>query len=319
MTRQKKIRFSALILMLTALGLIFYTLFFPAQAMTNIRRSLSVFTSSVLPSLAVFSICTKILVKTGFVGSLAALPFGRFWRIFGLSPSGFAAFVCGAFAGFPTGASILASLYENGEMTSEEAESILPFCNQAGASFVVGTMGMTLFGDVRYGWILFFAQTAAALTGLLLTAWTRKKIRQPCCRERRTYSPFSAVTAAVCESAAAMVGVCGFIVFFSLCTEVIFHLFSVLPFDLPTFLPIVLSGFLEISSGMTVLASQTFSISVRVFFAGILLGFGGLCVFLQAFDRTERFFCSTKSYFFGKILTAILCPAFALLFLFLLP
>ena len=317
MTGQGKIRFSMVLLILTALGLIFYTLFYPLQAMENIRRSLSVFAVSVLPSLAVFSVCTKILIKSGWIGKFSALPLVDRFHFLGISPSGMAAFVFGAFAGFPMGASILAELYQNGEISAEEAASILPFCNQAGASFVIGTVGMLLFDDVRYGWILFFAQTGAALTGLLLTAFLRKNSGRYTLCQRKTASPFAVMTASVSETAYAMVCVCGFIVFFALCGDVIFRLCTILPFVLPAWGISLLGGFLEISSGITALSVLGLSVPMRFLLSGILLGFGGFCVFLQAIDRTENFFYSPKQYFSGKLLTAVLCPVFALL-LFLL-
>ncbi len=313
MTGHKKIRFSMVFLSLIALGLIGYTLCFPVRAMENIRHTLGIFTVSVLPSLAVFSVCTKILVKMGWVGRLAGLPLLGWLRLFGVSAGGFAAFLFGAFAGFPTGASILAELCENGEISAEEAASLLPFCNQAGVSFVVGTVGALVFGDARYGWLLFFAQTAAALTGLFLTGFARKNIRSPMAAVRKEISAFSAVTSAISETAVSMVCVCGFIVFFALCADAALSLRLVLSFPLPQWLSIALGGFLEISSGMTALAAARLSLRCSLTFAGALLGFGGFCVFLQAIDRTERFFYSPGRYFFGKLLETLLCPLFVLL------
>lgn len=313
MTGPKKMQASVGLLMLTALGLMLYILFFPLQAMENIRNSLRIFAFSVLPSLAVFSVCTKILIKTGLIRTLSSSPLMAFTQRLRISPSGFAAFIFGTVAGFPMGASILAELCENGEITSEEASSLLPFCNQAGASFVVGTMGTMLFGDVRYGWILFFAQIAAALTALSLTTFTRKpsalSVISPCQR----VSPFSVLTASVSESAGAMLCVCGFIVFFSLCGDAAFRLCSVLPLARAQGLSPVFSGLLEISSGVTLLAHAPFSTLTRLILSSTLLGFGGFCVFLQAIDRTQACFYAPQKYLFGKLLEAILCPFFAFL------
>ena len=72
MIGQKRTRFSVSLLIAAALLLMGYSLFAPARAMAVVRHALSVFAASVLPSLALFSVCAKILVKAVFVDAFAA-------------------------------------------------------------------------------------------------------------------------------------------------------------------------------------------------------------------------------------------------------
>ena len=120
MTGQKKIRFLVPMTMAAAVGILLYTLLFPTRAMENIRTSLGIFAFSVLPALAVFSVCIKILIKLGLIGWISSLPVLKYLRFFGISAGGFTAFLFGVFAGFPMGAVILSELCENGEITPEE-------------------------------------------------------------------------------------------------------------------------------------------------------------------------------------------------------
>lgn len=312
MIGQKKERFSAWFLSAAAIFLIGYSLFIPEKAMTTAREALSVFAVSVLPSLALFSVCAKILIRAGFAERLCAL--GRFAYPLGMSAGGLSAFAIGAFAGFPTGASVLAELCERGCIEKKEAESILPFCNQAGAAFVIGTVGASLLGSKDIGTLLFMAQTAAAFLGLCLTSGARRGAVHAV-QAQQVQSPpfFSIVTASVRETALAMLSVCGFIVFFSLGTAALFDTLCALGLSLPSALRILTGGFLEISSGFVSLARSDFSWEITLLFGGILLGFGGISVFLQALDRTERFFYAPLPYFLGKLLSSLLCPLTALL------
>lgn len=306
----KKERFSELFLIILSFFLIGYSFWKPEKTMETVRESLSVFTVSVLPSLALFSVCAKILMKSGFTEKLYLLkPIAS--RL-GMSAGGFAAFLIGSFAGFPTGASVLAELCEKGCMDRKEAESLLPFCNQAGAAFVIGTVGTSFFGDKNMGVLLFMAQTVSAFLGICLTASIRREgILQIKAVSRKKQSFFAVITESVRETALAMLSVCAFIVFFSLVTEVFSTLFLR---NMGDVIRILTGGFLEISTGFGFLAKADFSWEIRLFLSGILLGAGGISVFFQALDRTESFFYEPKQYFFGKLMTMGLCPIMVLLF-----
>ena len=49
-------------------------------------------------------------------------------------------------------------------------------------------------------------------------------------------------------------------------------------------------------------------------FGGVLLGWGGISVFMQVMERTEAFFCSPKEYFEGKLMSCLICPIFTVVF-----
>ena len=169
MIQQKKDGFSSLLFLLAVIWLTVYSVFAPERTMETVRHALLVFAHSILPSLALFSVCSKLLVKTGVADRVSALPLKAFLNTAGLSPCGFSAFLIGSFAGFPTGAAMLAEFCERGEISKKEAASVLPFCNQAGAAFLIGTVGASLFSDTKKGVIFFLAQSAAAWTGLATT------------------------------------------------------------------------------------------------------------------------------------------------------
>ena len=159
MIRQKKIGFSVFILLAVAVWLMGYSLFMAERTMDTVRKSLDVFVCSVLPPLAVFSVCAKLLVKTGAIRRLVPIRFSSFFYPVGMSVGGFAAFFVGLFAGFPTGAAMLSELCVKREISREEAASLLPFCNQASMAFLFGTVGESMFNDSDIGFVFFFAQS----------------------------------------------------------------------------------------------------------------------------------------------------------------
>ncbi len=315
MIQQKKDGFSSLLFLLAVIWLTAYSVFMPARTMETVRDALTVFSHSILPSLSLFSVCSKLLVKTGFVDRISALPLKTFLYTVGLSPCGFSAFLIGSFAGFPTGAAMLCEFCERGEMSRREASSILPFCNQAGISFLIGTVGAALFSDAQKGVIFFLAQFAAAWTGLCMTAFFRRSAVQTKNTAVNVYASVPrAVSAAIRESITAMLSVCGLVVFFSFVNTVLFDTFSMLGLPVGKGLRALLGGLLELSFGFVELSSSGFSSEVLLVLGGVLLGFGGISVFMQVLERTEAAFYSPILYFAGKLLTSILCPLFSFLF-----
>lgn len=308
MIRQKKRVFSVLFLILTALFLMIYSLWMPDSMMKTAQEALSLFGKSVLPSLALFSVCAKLFLKSGAVERLCRwhLPFRA---------EILTVFLIGAFSGFPTGASVLAELSERGTITVDEAKRLLPFCNLAGPSFVIGTVGALFFRDIRLGQTLFLAQFAAAFAGVcLFTDLFSPGLRSEKGKTQDTVSFFTAVSSAVSETALAMLSVCGFIVFFALCTEAFLQMLLYFGFEIRGSVRFLLSGILELSSGFSFLSEMPYSEGMHLCFGGLLLGFGGISVCLQAIDRTERFFYAPGFYLFGKILCSLLCSVFSVIF-----
>ncbi len=315
MIRQKKDGFSSLLFLLAVVWLTVYSIFMPERTIETVRHALSVFTYSILPSLALFSVCSKLLVKTGFADRISALPLKTFLKTAGLSPCGFSAFLIGSFAGFPTGAAMLAEFCERGEISKKEAASILPFCNQAGASFLIGTVGTSLFSDAQKGVVFFLAQSAAAWTGLCLTAFFRRSAIESV--SPPVFSRVSlprAVSDSVKESIFAMLSVCGLVVFFSFINTVMFDTLSLLGLPIGKGLRALLGGLLELSFGFVELSSSALSTKTLLILGGVLLGFGGISVFMQVLERTESSFYSPLLYFAGKLLTGLFCPLFSFLF-----
>ena len=315
MIRQKRKEFSFFLLIAIAIWLMVYSLFMTAHTMETIRSSLGVFVRSVLPPLAVFSVCTKLFVKTNVISRWIPRCFYSCLDVLGMSLGGFSAFFVGLFAGFPTGAAMLSELCEKGEVSENEAASLLPYCNQASIAFLLGTVGESMFRDADIGFIFFYAQTVTAWICIYLTAHERrgkKMLAKP--RVASDISVVSAFTSSIRESAFSMIGVCGFIVFFSLVGTVLFDTLSVLKIPLNEMFCAMIGGCLEISSGFLWLSGGNFSKETLLICGGVLLGFGGISVFMQAIEKTEAYFFSPRKYFEGKFLSSAICPIFSILF-----
>ena len=73
------------------------------------------------------------------------------------------------------GAKIVNKFYEDGICNKQEAERMLAFTNNSGPLFIIGTVGISLFGNTTIGIILFITHILACLTVGLLFGFISKK------------------------------------------------------------------------------------------------------------------------------------------------
>ena len=73
------------------------------------------------------------------------------------------------------GAKIVNKFYEDGICTKQEAERMLAFTNNSGPLFIIGTVGISLFGSTSIGIFLFITHILACLTVGLLFGLISKK------------------------------------------------------------------------------------------------------------------------------------------------
>jgi sporulation integral membrane protein YlbJ len=142
---------------------------FPQETIAAAREGLGLWLNTVLPSLLPFVVGANLLSGLGFVGFVGALLEPVMVPLFGVPGCGGFALVTGMTSGYPMGAKITALLRAGGQVTRAEAQRLAGFVNNSGPLFVVGAVGLGLFGSAQVGYFLLAVHYMAALaTGFLL-------------------------------------------------------------------------------------------------------------------------------------------------------
>ena len=152
--------------------LLFVLLFFQGKTCKLQNLGLLLFANSVVPALLPFFIATEILGHTNVVLKIGEL-FNRYMRpIFNVPGIGAYALVMGIISGYPVGAKIVTNFRNNGLCTKAEAERLLAFTNNSGPLFIIGTVGITMFGNTMLGFLLFFTHfLSCIIVALLFKFW----------------------------------------------------------------------------------------------------------------------------------------------------
>lgn len=233
-----------LLFLLLSVGLLLYRSDVVAQ---GVRAGLLLCGRSLLPSLFPMFVAVTLAVQCGL---------GR------LLPAGWSAVLLGLLGGYPVGAKTVAELVKSGDLTVSQAQRVLCCCNNCGGAFALGVVGQGIFGSAQVGWALWGVHGAAALlfAAFLLPAGERGAGR---CEARVDF------VAAVREGAAAMVNLCGFVVFFRAVLDLLARLTGLYH---PLFL-----GFFELTAGCAALPATRTGFAM----AAALLSWGGVSVHAQ--------------------------------------
>ncbi|MGX8698642.1 MAG: nucleoside recognition domain-containing protein [bacterium] len=271
-----------------------------------------------LPALFPFFVVSELTIRLGLAEGLGRVCAPVMRRLFRVSGEGAAAVLLGFVGGYPVGARTVIGLYRAGRLTKGEAERLLSFANNSGPAFILGVVGPCVFSARRTGLILYAAHALASLTvGLLFRFWGGAAGEGAA--RRGTKPGFAAaLTGAIREGFAGAVSLCGFLLFFTVLTKLLYCSgFTALVARLcaPLGLPgeELLAGVLELTGGVWSLRAAGGSFTARVALTAFLLGWAGLSVHAQVLSFLEGTELSPAPYFLGKLLHGLLSAGIVIL------
>ncbi|MBR2787188.1 MAG: sporulation integral membrane protein YlbJ [Clostridia bacterium] len=305
---------------------------FSTPNLSATKAGLTLWAKNVVPSLFPFFIATELLNYTNLPYYLGKLT-NKFMRpLFNVPGEGSYAFIMGIISGYPVGAKIVNKFIEDGTCTKYEAERMLAFTNNSGPLFIVGTVGISLFGDVKIGIILFITHILACLTvGLIFgffSKYSSKKHAYP--RNINTTSSYNIsdlgtiLSNSISNAISTILLIGGFIVLFSIIISILNSLsiidsisnllsYANIP---PLYSKCILTGLLELTNGINAVSLiHTKYMSIQIILSSFLLGFAGFSIFLQIFSIASKNNLSMKPYFIGKLLQGIISALYTFIIL----
>ena len=129
-------------------------LIFSKDNFENVKKSVSIFISSIIPSLFPFIFFTEFILNTDILGTIQKTC-GKFLsKFFNISEKSSPAVITGFLCGFPMGAKTVSKLYEDSEISKYEADKLLLFINNCNPAFILSTIGIGIFHNIYIGILL---------------------------------------------------------------------------------------------------------------------------------------------------------------------
>lgn len=318
---------------------------FSKTNLTAAKTGLTLWATSVVPSLFPFFVVTELLSRTNIVHYIGKF-FDKIMRpLFNVPGECAFAFIMGLISGYPTGGKIVANFREQGICTKDEGDRMLAFTNNSGPLFIISFVGISLFCDTKTGILLLCTHILAGITvGILLARLSVKKGRNATTlstqgaklsstKEPVTLSNLGKILGQSIQNAISTVLVIGgFVVIFSVIISILeqSHILDIVSQVLKPILTIlgfptsfakpILAGVVELTNGINMIADISIkSISQNVILCAFLLGFGGISVLLQVFSLLSKTDLSMKKYIIGKFLQGIFAAVYTFLALQFIP
>ena len=308
-------------------------LLFSKNNLPAIKNGLTLWATSVVPSLFPFFVATELLLHTTLIPFFGRLLNKIMKPLFNISGCGAFGFIMGLISGYPVGAKIASEFRTKNICSKAECERLLSFTNNSGPLFIIGTVGISMFGNTLIGLLLLITHILASIcVGIIFRFWKKDKsqnnslnyVAQKTNSEQVKISNLGKILSeSITSSINTILMIGGFIVIFSSVISIFNNsgIFNILSIFLNPVLKLfniddsfcipILTGFLEITNGIKQIANIPIKfISINIILTAFFLGFGGISVFLQVFSITSKTDLSIKPYIYGKILQGILASIF---------
>lgn len=310
---------------------------FSSTNLSSAKNGLILWANSIVPSLFPFFVATELLTHTNLIYNMGKL-LNKFMKpFFNIRGEGSFALIMGIISGYPMGAKISANFRKNNICSKEECERLLSFTNNSGPLFIIGTVGITMFGNSTIGFLLLFTHLLASLTvGFLFRFW-KYKAKEKTNLQKYESNKINEITLSnlggiignsITNSINTILLIGGFVVLFSVILNIIktSNLLNILCnfinpifnlLNIPTsFSSGFISGIIELTNGLNIICTlPEKKISINIILASFLLGLGGISVLLQVWSVISKTDLSIKPYIIGKILHAFFSAFYTFLFL----
>ena len=279
--------------------MIFYSAIFSSEASGYMLDGMSLAIKCVIPSSFPFMVLSDIYVSYGKPESIYLLS-SFLSSILGVPKAALAAFICGNIGGFPIGAKMVSDAYREGRISRSEAERILPLCNNPSCAFIIGAVGMGMYGDIKLGILLTVSVFASTLICGMATRTPKCKTDFSDYITRQSYSFVNSVKAAGASS----VNIISFISIFCVALGIIKKRVKYAP------ILYIIYAFSEVSNAVKSF-SELHNISpiLSIALSAFSLGFGGACVAMQSTSFTTSCGLKMRRYYSLKFLQGIISSA----------
>lgn len=289
----------------------------PKAASDAVSSAINACLETIIPSLFAFSAAAIFLQKSGLY-RVVLKPFTFVLsKIVRLDEELCGIFLLANIGGYPVGVSLLSALVREKRLSEKDAARLMCCCFGSGPSFIIGIVGVRVFGSAAVGAAIFAACFVSSLL-MLVFVRTRGAIAIKPAKTRFCVTA-EAFVSSVTAAARAMFSVCVMVVFFSVIAAFLKEIGVNALFErlfgelgLGENSGKILPALLEITRIREICPTKNAPVICAAF-----LSFGGVCVFLQIASLSGKI--PLKAFLASRIFAALLSALAAFLISLALP
>ncbi|MCX8074580.1 MAG: hypothetical protein N2749_03235 [Clostridia bacterium] len=276
-------------------------LVFSKQSVQSLKNSIDIFLNCIIPSLLPFMILSEFALSTNVFTNVAK-SFGKiFKKLFCIPEEASIAIILGFLCGFPSGSKAVNTLYEEGKITEKQAYTLLSFVNNCNPAFILVTVGIGIFNNMRIGIILLISHYLASIIfGIIFSRFNYyhhntiihentenlNRIYKNSLNNRKKLNYVELLKKCILNSFFTLALIFGFLSVFNLIFDMINLVLSHYMLEQNT--SYILSGIFEITRGSYNILNLDANLTVLICLESFILGFSGLCVIFQIFSTVSK-------------------------------
>lgn len=305
----KKVLFICVILFFIA-----YSFFAPEIIVNAAKKGIELWFHQILPALLPFTILSAVLVKSDFLRTIKGNA-NLIACLLTLS--------CGFVFGFPIGAKLSADFYKQKLLSNRQATFLSIATNIFSPMYVCGFALPLLFTSKEYilvTYVLLYLTPLLITTSYLLLENRKKTIfsKSNPALKNDNFSfilDMKIMDSGIISGFESLIKICGYIVLFSIITEVLMTTIITFLTHPPLWLSIFLCNF-EITNGINLLSQCNMQSYIVYILAIQLLSFGGLSGIAQAGAILSDAGLSMRKYIIGKAALSLLLTLLSVIYVF---
>lgn len=276
----------------------------PAKYNASVLEGITLFFIAVFPGLFPFMFLTKLLTSLGAVKKISTKlsPITHF--LFGTHGISSYVFLMSILSGYPIGAKLICDLYCAGIISQQDAKKMCTFCTTSGPIFIIGSVGVTMFGSAIVGIIIYVSHILSSiLCGIIFSGKRQTERHQSSIKIDSM--PDNLLSSTMKDTIESILLVGAYITIFFLFADILTNvgLLNPITYALDKVLSIfniknvssgIVGGILEVTRGCKLLSMQQNIYSVC--FACGCISFSGLSIIMQSMSFLKK--CKIKAPYF---------------------
>ena len=301
---------------------------FPKASFEGASSGLLLWFHNVLPNLLPFIIVSNLLIRLNISKQICRLFYPILGRLFHVSRDGCYPIIIGFLSGIPMGAKSAADMVSEKKITTGEGQFLLALTNNASPMFIMGYIAITQLKLPNIKYVLFAIIYAASILGALIHRFfitnmgkrsfaLSSNAANPLSAQEISKSPrfsFEILDSTIMNGFDVVTKIGGYIILFSILAQIIHVIGPQVSYG-----KAFIMGIIEITTGINQVCKIDMSDSIKIVLVTVLTSFGGLSGMAQTKSVLGGTRLSIVSYFFVKMLNALIALLLSVLYVTLFP
>ncbi len=272
---------------------------------------------TIIPTIFPFSVICNLLISYDGVGLYSKILGPILCKPLKLSKSSSFPIVASFLSGYPLGCKYCCDLYSLGYIDRKEFERLLNIASNASPMFIIGSIGATMLGDIRLGFILLIGNyLSSIIVGILTMNNSKTSSNMKELPKNNSNVNFgSALKSALDNGINTTLQVGAFVVLFSIIISIIKNntYISIVFYNIEEFLNLpkysiygLFLGSVEFTNGCKLITTLPLTLPFKLSIISFICSFSGLSVIAQISSFVYKYDISIAKYSFIKFIQGVI-------------